>query len=103
MALHPEHELHRRRSGRNIGVMLVLLAFVALVFGLSIVKIQQGDLMQGFDHQPRNAMLPVDPDARFGPADTPVAAPGTPGAALPNSVTSPQTTPPAAPASPVRP
>lgn len=86
MALQPEHELHRRRSGRNIGVMLVLLAFVALVFGLSIAKIQQGDMMQGYDHQPRSSMLPVDPDARFGPADAPVAAPGTPGAALPNSV-----------------
>ena len=36
MALHPEHELHRRRSGRNVGLALVMVAFVALVFGLSI-------------------------------------------------------------------
>lgn len=93
MALHPEHELHRRRSGRNIGVLVVLLAFVALVFGLSVVKIQQGDMMQAFDHQPRSSVLPVDPDARFGPADTPVAAPGTPAAALPNSVASPADAP----------
>ena len=93
MALHPEHELHRRRSGRNIGVLVVLVAFVALVFGLSIVKIQQGDLMQAFDHRPRSSALPVDPDARFGPADAPVAAPGTPGAAMPNSVTTPAARP----------
>ena len=89
MALRPEHELHRRRSGRNIGVLLVLLAFVALVFGLSVVKIQQGDMMQAFDHQPRSSMLPADPDARFGPAAAPVAAPGTPASALPNSVPAP--------------
>ena len=36
MPLQAEHELHRRRSGRNIGLALVLAAFVALVFGLSI-------------------------------------------------------------------
>lgn len=96
MALQPEHELHRRRSGRNIGVLLVLLAFVALVFGLSIVKIQQGDMMQAYDHQPRSSMLPVDPDARFAPAETPVAAPGTPAAALPNSVPAPAAAAPAA-------
>ena len=33
MALHPEHELHRRRSGRNVGLALVLVAFVALLLG----------------------------------------------------------------------
>ena len=48
MPLQAEHELHRRRSGRNIGLALVLAAFVALVFGLSIAKIRQGDLMQAF-------------------------------------------------------
>ena len=90
MALSPEHELHRRRSGRNVALMLVLVAFAALVFTLSIVKIQQGDLMQAFDHRPRASALPAtDPDARFGPAETPVAAPGTPASALPNSVPAP--------------
>ena len=34
MALKVEHELHQRRLGRNVGLALVLLAFVALVFGL---------------------------------------------------------------------
>ena len=34
-----EHELHKRRSGRNLGVGLVLAAFIALIFGLTVVKV----------------------------------------------------------------
>ena len=41
-----EHELHQRRRSRNLGLLFVLLAFVALVFGLSVVKITQGDMME---------------------------------------------------------
>lgn len=43
MALKVEHELHRRRLGRNVGLGLVLLAFVALMFGLTLVKTKRGD------------------------------------------------------------
>lgn len=39
MALRVEHELHRRRLGRNLGVGLVLAALVAMVFGLTVVKV----------------------------------------------------------------
>ncbi len=74
-----EHELHKRRRSRNIGLLVVLLAFVALVFGLSVVKITQGDMMQGYDHRPRASMLPEDPNPQArNPA--PVAAPGVPAA-----------------------
>ncbi len=38
-----DHELHRRRFGRNLGLGLVLGAFVLLVFGLTIVKVSGGD------------------------------------------------------------
>ncbi len=31
-----DHELHRRRRGRNIGLLVVLLAFVALLFSVTI-------------------------------------------------------------------
>lgn len=48
-----DHELHRRRFGRNLGLALVLASFVALVFGLTVVKISRGDPMQAFDHAPR--------------------------------------------------
>lgn len=75
-----EHELHRRRRSRNLGLLGVLLAFVALVFGLSIAKITSGDMMEGYDHQPRASVLPRDPSPP-APNAGPVAAPGTPGAA----------------------
>ena len=37
------HEIHERRLGRNIGVGLVLAAFVALMMGLTIVKVSNMD------------------------------------------------------------
>lgn len=39
MAFNVEHELHKRRLGRNVGLGIVLLAFVGLVFGLTVVKV----------------------------------------------------------------
>jgi hypothetical protein len=33
-----DHELHKRRRGRNLGVLVVLLAFVALLFWVTVVK-----------------------------------------------------------------
>ncbi|MGI3170564.1 hypothetical protein ACRARG_15540 [Pseudooceanicola sp. C21-150M6] len=39
MAFRVEHDLHKRRFGRNLGLGLVLGIFVALVFGLTIVKV----------------------------------------------------------------
>lgn len=38
MALREDHELHKRRFGRNLGVGLVLAAFAALLFAVTIVK-----------------------------------------------------------------
>lgn len=66
MSLNRQHELHTRRSGRNWGVGLVLVLFVALVFGLTIVKVSNGDQMQGFDHTYRPE---IDPANRF-PVET---------------------------------
>ncbi|MEC7259473.1 MAG: hypothetical protein VXW58_16810 [Pseudomonadota bacterium] len=43
MSLRPTHEIHNRRFGRNLGVALVLAAFIALVFGLTVVKVTSGD------------------------------------------------------------
>ena len=60
MALNTEHKIHRRRRSRNVGLGLVLVAFVALVFGLTVVKVQQGDLMEAYDHQPRVSELPLE-------------------------------------------
>lgn len=43
MALHRDHELHTRRWGRNLGLGLVLGLFVALIFGLTFVKVSRQD------------------------------------------------------------
>ena len=43
MALSKQHELHKRRFSRNLGLGLVLAAFVALVFGLTVVKVSNDD------------------------------------------------------------
>ena len=58
MSFRPEHELHRRRFGRNLGVGLALAAFVALVFALTVVKVRRGDPMQGYDHVIQPEALP---------------------------------------------
>ncbi|MGR3762082.1 cytochrome C oxidase assembly protein [Roseobacteraceae bacterium NS-SX3] len=39
MALRKEHELHKRRQGRNMGVGILLAAFVVLVLALTMVKV----------------------------------------------------------------
>ncbi|MCF8510296.1 MAG: hypothetical protein K9G43_02515 [Rhodobacteraceae bacterium] len=49
MVLRVEHELHQRRLSRNLGLGLVLAAFVALVFALTVVKVTQGDRMHAND------------------------------------------------------
>ena len=50
MVIRVEHEIHRRRFGRNLGVGLLLAGFVAVVFALTVVKVTRGDPMQGYDH-----------------------------------------------------
>ena len=63
MAFGKDHELHQRRFGRNIGLALALVAFVAIMFGLTVVKVERGGITQGFDHVLRPEMLPQE-DAR---------------------------------------
>ncbi len=58
MAIHAEHELHRRRRSRNLGVGLVLAGFIAVVFGLTVVKVNQLGASQSFDHVVRPELLP---------------------------------------------
>jgi len=43
MSFREQHELHKRRFGRNLGLGLVLAAFVALIFGLTVVKVTTED------------------------------------------------------------
>jgi len=62
MAIAKEHEIHRRRFGRNAGVGLALAAFVALVYGITVAKMQSGDKMEAADHSPRISMTPEVPN-----------------------------------------
>ncbi|MBJ6370988.1 hypothetical protein [Sedimentitalea arenosa] len=43
MSIKTTHELHQRRFGRNLGVALVLVGFIAVVFGLTVAKVTSGD------------------------------------------------------------
>jgi len=60
MAIRAEHELHRRRGSRNLGVGLALAGFCALMFALSVVKIQNAGPVEGFDHTPRVTAMPQE-------------------------------------------
>ena len=43
MSFRVEHQLHRRRKGRNIGVGLMLGGFVVLILALTMVKVTSPD------------------------------------------------------------
>lgn len=60
MALNREHELHGRRRGRNFGLAGVLLAFVLIVFGITIAKLSSGQMIEAFDHSVRPSLLPAE-------------------------------------------
>jgi hypothetical protein len=63
MAIQVEHEIHERRKGRNFGVGLLLIGFIAIVFGLTVVKVLQlGDAAQfeKFDHVARPQLIPEE-------------------------------------------
>ena len=54
------HELHDRRKGRNLGVGLSLAALIAIVFGLTVVKVSTGDFAEKPDHVLRPTLLPAE-------------------------------------------
>ena len=63
MAIKLEHEIHARRKGRNYGVGLLLIGFIAIVFGLTVVKVLQlGDAgkFEKFDHVARPQLVPEE-------------------------------------------
>lgn len=59
MSITREHEIHRRRFGRNLGVALTLAAFIVLVFALTIAKVSGGGSIEAFDHTYRPALDPA--------------------------------------------
>jgi hypothetical protein len=53
------HEIYGRRRSRNLGLGLSLAAFVLLVFAVTVVKLNSGQPIEGFDHTLRPALLPA--------------------------------------------
>lgn len=54
MAFRPEHEIHKRRFSRNLGVGLTLGAFIMLVFALTVVKVTEEGKMK---HNPDGTVV----------------------------------------------
>ena len=48
------------RDSGNVKIGILLLVVVALIFSITIVKLKQGALMQGYDHIIRQNMLEKD-------------------------------------------
>ena len=46
MSLSRQHDLHKRRFSRNLGLGIVLGGLVALVFGLTVVKVSTEEFTQ---------------------------------------------------------
>ncbi len=51
-------DLNRGTGNAKIGILLFIV--VALIFSVTIVKLKQGALMQGYDHIIRQNMLEKD-------------------------------------------
>ncbi len=58
MSFRPDHEIYKRRFGRNLGVGLLLALFVGLVFGLTVVKVLAIGESGGFDGVVRQGAAP---------------------------------------------
>ena len=64
-----EHEMHGRRRGRNSGVGWLLIGLVAIVFGLTVVKVLSLEdirKFETFDHVARPQIIPGQTDGTDG-------------------------------------
>lgn len=57
MPIKPDHELHKRRGKRNMLLGLVLGGFVIMVFGITMAKLSNGQMMEAFDHSLRDTLI----------------------------------------------
>lgn len=60
MAIRATHDLHKKRLSRNVGVGLSLVAFVGVLFGLTVAKIETGATLEAFDHVVRPSITVED-------------------------------------------
>lgn len=69
MGLQVEHEIHRRRFGRNLGVAVLLVAFIVVMLALTLVKVTRGGpaphAMDG--SAPMNNSVIIEPSGKAAP------------------------------------
>ena len=53
-------QLELNRGAGNVKIGILLFIVVGLIFSVTIVKLKQGALMQGYDHIVRQNMLEED-------------------------------------------
>ena len=52
-----ETQIHKSKTASNIGLGLILIAFVILIFSVTIVKLSRGNTIHGFDHVLRPELI----------------------------------------------
>lgn len=57
MPFREDHELHVRRRRRNTWIACALGGFAVLIFGITVAKLADGNLMEAFDHTVRPSLL----------------------------------------------
>ena len=55
-------QIQLNRGNGNVKIGILLFVIVALIFSVTIVKLKQGALMQGYDHIIRQNMLEKNDD-----------------------------------------
>jgi hypothetical protein len=60
MSFRPDHEIYKRRFGRNLGLGLALAGFVAVMFGLTVVKVKHAGPIEGYDHVVQPHLVPKE-------------------------------------------
>ena len=52
-----ENTKYKNKTAGNIKIGLILCAAVTLIFAITIVKLKQGSLLQGYDHVLRQNLV----------------------------------------------
>ena len=57
-----ENKINNNKISRNVKIGFMLLAAVVLIFSITIVKLKQGSLLQGYDHVLRQNLVEKNED-----------------------------------------
>ena len=59
-----ENTKYKNKTAGNIKIGLILCAAVTLIFAITIVKLKQGSLLQGYDHVLRQNLVEKNEDEK---------------------------------------